>query len=203
MFISEKYKFIFLEVPRTASISITEALSRMDPESPTVKRRQKKGSLDGYHSFDMPADLAKYPIIVATHRNPYDRLWSFWKHRHRSGNPEIFKSVSWPRYVKWACDPSTMPEITNVLLDVPISEMLGCEIVSYWLRFESLRTSWKQLSIERSLPLPELSWLNASVRLGHFHDAYDAHLASMVSKRFAADFDRFHYEVDSWKFPSE
>ncbi|MFC1849778.1 sulfotransferase family 2 domain-containing protein [candidate division CSSED10-310 bacterium] len=198
MFISEKYKLIFLEVPRTASISITEALTRIDPESATVKRRQEKGAMDGYHSFDLPDEVGKFPLIFATHRNPYSRLWSFWKHRHKWGNPEIFKSVSWPRYVEWACDPTAVPEISGAMLDMPISEMFDCDRVSYWLKFESLRTSWIKLSTDYDLPLPALGWLNASIRLGNFQEAYNAELASMVAKRFAADFERFNYEVGSW-----
>ena len=203
MFISEKYKFIFIEIPRTASRSITEALTQLDPESPTVKRRQKKGAMDGYHSFALPDELEKFPIIFATHRNPYSRLRSFWKHRHKWGNPEMFKSVSWSRYVEWACNPTAVPEITGAMPDVPISEMFDCDRVNYWLRFESLRTSWLQFSTDCDLPLPALGWLNASVRLGNFQKAYNAELASMVAERFAADFRRFDYDVGSWQFPPE
>jgi hypothetical protein len=199
MFISKKYKLIFLEVPRTASISITEALARLDPESPTVKRRQEKGDMNGYHNFDLPDEVEKHSIIFATHRNPYDRLWSFWKQRHRRGNPEIFKSVSWPRYVEWACDPSAAPEITGAMLDLPISEMFDCDRITYWLKFESLRSSWIKFVTDCDLPLSKLRWLNASVRLGHFRKAFNARLASMVTDRFAADFERFNYDVDSWK----
>jgi hypothetical protein len=199
MFISETYKLIFLEVPRTASISITEALTRMDPGSPTVKRRQEKGAMDGYHSFDLPDDTSSFPIIFATHRNPYDRVWSFWKHRHKWGNPEIFRSIPWPSYVRWVCDPLTVSEITGAMLDVPISEMFDCTRVSYWLRFESLRTSWQQFAADCNLPLPPLDWLNASIRLEDFRKAYNTGLAVMVAERFAADFKRFDYDVDSWK----
>ncbi len=199
MFISEKYRLIFLEVPRTGSVSITDALTRIDPQSPTVKIRQEKGAMDGFHNFDLTGDLENYPIIVATHRNPYARLWSFWKHRNKWGNPEIFKSVSWPRYVEWVCDPSTVPEITGAMLDIPISEMFDCERVSYWLKFESLMTSWQQFAADCNLPLPSLNWLNASIRLGNYHTAYNSGLAAMVAGRFAADFKRFNYDVDSWK----
>jgi hypothetical protein len=199
MFISEKYKLIFLEVPRTASNSISEALTRIDPYSPTVKRRREIDAMDGYHDFGLPDEVEKHYVIFATHRNPYDRLWSFWKHRHRWGNPEIFKSVSWPRYVEWACDPSAAPEITGAMLELPISEMFDCDRVTYWLKFESLRTSFIKIASDCDLPLPKLPWLNASVRLGNFQKAFDARLASMVADRFIVDFERFNYDVDSWK----
>ena len=199
MFISENYRLIFLEVPRTASISITEALTRLDPESPTAIKRLGKNPMAGYHEFNLPDEFDSYPIIFATHRNPYSRLWSFWKHRHKWGNPEIFKSIPWPRYVKWACDPGSAPEIKGAMLDVPISEMFDCDRVSHWLRFESLRNSWDKFSADCNLPLPKLDWLNASIRLGNFQSAFDAELASMVADRFAADFRRFNYDVDSWR----
>jgi hypothetical protein len=159
--------------------------------------------MDGYHRFDLPDKVEKFRIILASHRNPYDRLLSFWKHRHKWGNPEIFKSISWPRYVEWACDPSAAPEITGAMPDVPISEMFDCDRVSHWLKFESLRTSWAKFSKDCELPLPKLGWLNASIRIGNFQKAYDTALASMVAERFAADFVRFNYDTGSWKFRPE
>ncbi len=89
------------------------------------------------------------------------------------------------------------------MLDLPISEMFDCDRVTYWLKHESLRTSWIKLSTDYDLPLPALVWLNASVRVGHFHKAYDAALASMVAERFAADFERFNYDTGSWEFRPE
>jgi hypothetical protein len=198
MFISDNYKLVFLEVPRTGSRSITNALTRLDPDSPTVQLRNITGALDHYHSCHIPDRVDDSYVIVAAHRNPYDRLWSHWKFRHQWGNPEIFKSISWQRYVSWACNPDSAPEISGALLELPITEMLDCELITHWLDFEQLATSWRQLVEDTGLPLPELDWINRSVTMGASREAYDRELASMVAERFAADFIRFQYNTESW-----
>lgn len=39
MFVSHRYQFVFLEIPRTGTHSITQALYEMDPQSPTLEKR--------------------------------------------------------------------------------------------------------------------------------------------------------------------
>lgn len=126
MFISDHYKLVFLEIPRTGSRSITKALTRLDPDSHTVRIRNKAGMLVDYHSCHIPDRVDDSYVIIAAHRNPYERLWSHWKFRHQWGDPVIFKSTSWQRYVSWACNPNSVPEIQNALLETPITEMLDC-----------------------------------------------------------------------------
>lgn len=172
---------------------------RLDPDAPTAKLRREKRALVDYHDFRIPDEADETYAIIAGHRNPYDRLWSHWKHRNRRGNPAVFKSISWLRYVKWACDPGSVPEITGANLELPICELLNYDRVSHWLRFESLATSWRELSDRLDIPLPALDRLNRSVVLGTYRDAYDSDIAGMVADRFAADFETFHYSLDSWR----
>ena len=199
MFLSEKYKLAFYEVPRTGSNSITAALTEFDPESPTVIKRLETNVMADYHGYRIPDDFKKPFISLASHRNPYERLWSFWKHRNKNGNPPIFKETSWPRYVQWACDPSSVPEIKKAMFDKPISEMFNCDEIDYWLCFESLEKSWREFGENHGFNLPELKVVRASRKMGHVHEAYNKELASMVASRFEADFIRFGYDFDSWK----
>lgn len=199
MFISDHYKMVFLEVPRTGSRSITMALTQMDPDSPTAKIRNETGALIYYHSCHIPDHVDDSYIIVASHRNPYERIWSHWKFRRQYGNPDIFKSISWQRYVSWACNPDSVPEITNALIEMPINEMMDCDRVTHWLNFEGLETSWQQLIEDTALPLPDLDWINRSPVMDQYPQAYDSDLANMIAERFAGDFTRFNYDVDSWR----
>lgn len=202
MFISEKFNFVYFEVPRTGSNAITKALTKLDPESPTVQQRKETHKMDEYHYFSIPekSDNQTSPyIVIAAHRNPYQRVWSFWKHRHYYGNPAIFRSTSWPRYLKWVCEPESVPEITGALLDVPITEMFDCDSVSYWLDFENLHESWQGLAKQYQLNLKTLEIDNASRYLGEFSQAFNEKTATKFAKRFAKDFERFGYDIDSWK----
>ena len=202
MFISHKYKLLFLEVPRTGSRSISQALTELDPESPTVAARQTVGSGVDYHGFKSEHLADPAYRVIATHRNPYERLWSFWKHRRNTGNPPIFHSLTWTAYVDWVCDPSTLPELAKAQRDIPIAEMFDLDRVDFWLDFSRLRESWEDLARGLELPLPHLKILNSSPDHGYLSNAYSPAIARRVSERFAKDFDYFNYSRDSWKIDS-
>lgn len=196
VFISNRYKLVFLEIQRTGSNSITRALTQIDPDSPTVKLRKDNWAI-GYHDFHIPAYARDYRI-VGTHRNPYTRLWSHWKHRHRIGNPPVFKSVSWPEYIDWTVSPRSVPRIQNATVEMAISEMENTEHVDHWLRFANLAGDWLELSRKLKLPLFEIGRLNTSSEMGVVSDVYDADLAARVYERFKKDFTAFGYASDSW-----
>lgn len=199
MFTSHKYKLVFFEVPRTGSNSVTAKLKELDPESPTVITRAEKGGGADYHSDT--GDAAKFPdyCLVAAHRNPYARLWSFWKRRKHGGNPDIFRSISWTRYVDWVCDPASVPEIGGALMDIPITEMIDVDTVDVWLDFHRLEQSWSALCYRLSIPSRPLAQLNQSIDHGDMANAYSPEMATRVAERFSRDFDYFNYDTDSWK----
>ena len=198
MFISDRYQFVYLEVPRTGSRSVTEALTAFDPESPTVVARRESGVAYQYHDFAVPSELVRDYCVIAAHRNPFSRLWSYWNHRRASGNPEVLKTISWKRYVDWACEPKSVPELKKANRDLPISEMFDCNKVDFWLRFETFEKSWDELALHLDVKLPELKRTNSSNSAEGFQQAYDEDIAARVVKRYRADFDRFGYAVDSW-----
>jgi hypothetical protein len=199
MFTSHKYKLVFFEVPRTGSNSVTAKLKELDPESPTVITREERGGGVDYHSDT--GDAAKFPdyCLVAAHRNPYARLWSFWKRRKHGGNPDIFRSISWTRYVDWVCDPASAPEIGGALMDIPITEMIDVDTVDVWLDFHRLEQSWSALCDHLSIPSRPLAQLNQSIDHGDMANAYSPEMATRVAERFSQDFDYFNYDTDSWK----
>lgn len=199
MFISDEYKLMYYEVPRTGSHSITRVLSELDPESPTVAERDLHGAGFGYHHLNKKALADPEYRLVATHRNPYDRLWSFWKHRRQHGNPEAFKTISWVDYVDWVCNPDSENVVEGASADVPITEMLDLERVDYWLDFHQLASSWAAVSQSLGLPLIALQTLNSSPDHGRMQSAYSRATGSRVAQRFARDFEYFGYDPDSWR----
>ena len=198
MFHSEKFKLVFLEVPRTSSFSITKALTSLDPTSPTVESRRTEGALKSYHDHRSPHWNDSSYRFVAGCRNPYDRLWSFWKHRSRWGNPEIFKTIGWAQYIDWVCDPESVNQIKNANLDIPIVEQFDCERIDLWLRFENLKHSWNELSALINTPLPVLELINTSSDI-QISPIYSRQDAERIFQRFEKDFEFFGYEKDSWK----
>ena len=199
MFISDRYQIVYLEVPRTGSRSVTVALTAFDPESPTALARSESGTAYQYHDFRVPSELLRDYCVIAAHRNPYSRLWSYWNHRHKSGNPDVLKTISWRRYVDWACVPDSVPELKGANRDLPISEMFDCDKVDFWLCFETFQKSWDELAEHLEVKLPELKQTNSSNSVEGLQQAYDEALAERVYQRFRKDFVRFGYAADSWK----
>ncbi|MGA8259934.1 MAG: sulfotransferase family 2 domain-containing protein [Arenicellales bacterium] len=197
MFISHNYQLLFFEVPRTASRAITEALVRLDPQAPTALIRAVKRNLFAYHLYDAGA-VERYPSyrLIAGHRNPFDRIRSHYAYRRVRGNPPILKTLDWPAYVSWASDPDSRPDIRGAMRDAPITELLPCDRVQHWLRFESLTDDWDMLGQTLGTKLPPLTRRNASTANAY---AYDENLAARIVARFRSDFEYFGYDFDSWR----
>lgn len=198
MFVSHKFGFVFFEVPRTGSNSISQVLMEIDPQSPTAIKRTGEQAVLDYHAFRIPDDAKEYHIVAA-HRNPYERLWSHWKHRRKHGNPSVFKDVSWAEYVDWVCKPDTASRIKGAILDRPICEMPNIDRVTHWLRFSHLNDDWVALCRELDIPVRELNQLNSSAKFVQGGSGYSEIIADRVYQHFQCDFERFDYARDSWQ----
>ena len=187
-------------MPRTGSRSISQALACLDPRSPTAVIRAVKRNLHHYHVFESGL-LDQHPdyLLVAVHRNPYERIRSHFKYRKKYGNPQILKSFSFAEYIEWVCSDAPRDDIGPVLKDQPITEMLPIEKVTHWLRFAQLSEDWAKLK-ESVLPsLPELPSINQSGSMFDSDSVYNEALANQIAVRFEQDFQQFNYAVDSWR----
>ena len=192
MFISHKFKFVFLEVPRTGSTSISRLMAKLDPESPTaLARKQNPGA--NYHHFVIPEGIPSNYAIVAAHRNPYHRVRSFWKHRTTHGNPEMFKGMSWKRYMKWVMCPQCQP-VPGAMKDIPITEMFDPERVTHWLAFDHIDKDWQALSYILEIPDTPLDRLNASSKKPDAEDHWTVSMRMSFHYKFIEDFKRFGYD---------
>jgi len=200
LFISHTYKILFFEVPRTASRSITNALTRLDPKSPTVIIRSiKRNSLHGLHAYKSSI-VEKHPEykLIATHRNPFDRLLSHYNYRLVNGNPDVLKSFTFAEYVNWVCSLKPNNIVPHALIDIPITEMLPYDEVDFWVQFNRLDDDWLALSRYLGVTLPGLQLLNASNVPEGTQSVYTKELANKVKSRFESDFIKFNYNPESW-----
>jgi glycosyltransferase involved in cell wall biosynthesis len=199
MFLSTTYKLLFLEVPRTGSHSVTEALVKLDPFAPTQMDRVAKGPMHQYHMFQIPEAVDDSYTIVATHRNPYSRIWSHWKYRHERGNPKIFTRIDWPSYARWACSLPISEKITGAINETPITRMPNTDKVDFWLRYENLAESWQALGDQMGICLPRLRHINQSTRSNSWSTDFNEQTAKMLADYYTEDFAAFDYAKDSWK----
>lgn len=199
MFISHTKKILFFEVPRTASRSITKALTSIDPRSPTALVRAIKRNLQGYHVYspELKQAHADYTLFAA-HRNPYARVRSHYLYRRQRGNPDVFKSYTFSEYIDWICSDVPQQKVPNALVDMPIVEMLPYSDVNFWLSYEHLERDWIALGAKLGGVWPKLPSINSSDSKGALA-MYNDRLAEQIAHRFEQDFDIFGYEIDSWK----
>lgn len=199
MFVSHTHKLFFYEVPRTGSRSITQALTKLDPRSPTAVIRAVKRNLYHYHVFDQ-ALIDRHPnyAVIAVHRNPFERIHSHYKYRKQYGNPDELKRFSFEEYVRWVCEAELPFEIGPAMLDKPICELLPYASVDHWLAYDQLNADWQLVRETLQIDLPELPHINQSNSGINANSVYTPKLASMIVNRFAEDFSQFSYATNSW-----
>ncbi len=196
MFVSHTHKLLFFEVPRTGSRSITQALTALDPYSPTAVVRAVKKNLYHYHVFD-PAILLRHPdyALVAVHRNPYDRLRSHFKYRKEHGNPDELKKFTFEQYLQWVCFDELPFTIGAAMIDRPITELIPYSDVDHWLAYERLNDDWLVLANTLNIELPLLTSINSSKSEYDSESVYTHEMASWVQARFRDDFEQFGYAI--------
>lgn len=197
MFVSHKYKLLFFEVPRTGSRAITQALTQLDPHSPTAIVRAVKKNLFNYHVYDQKlVDKHSDYALIAVHRNPYHRIRSHYKYRKQYGNPDELKDFSFTDYINWVCDGELPYKIGPAMIDRPITELIDCEQVDHFLDFERLNQDWNALGHSLKVNLPDLPRINYSATQYDFECTYSKELAHKVATRFASDFAFFAYRAN-------
>ena len=94
-------KFIFVQVPRTSSSSMTAAIeSIMYSEMPDIHA----SFLEGYE-----LDITNKDIYAFV-RNPFEREFSQWKY-HASKDDDVLEPITFEEWVYWRYSGLTLPLI--------------------------------------------------------------------------------------------
>lgn len=196
--ISEKNKFLFIHIPKTAGNSIQSRLSKYSEdeivrEAPFqdgierfgVKGRcglHKHSSLADYYSAlgrDYFNGFFKFSCI----RNPWDRAISFYFSPHRC-------VTRWDR----DCFISFLPEIPCMLsyLSADSHCAESASEMDFLIRYENLEEDFKSCCARIGIPFEMLPIRNKSQK-GFYKDYYDPELIEIVRAQFAADIKMFGY----------
>lgn len=206
--ISQKYKCIFIEVPKTGSTSIRAVLGApKKPHLDIVQTRQElECILQLSYLYDRPDDVwdPDKPKRMADSifeeffkfgfvRNPWDRTVSLYERKEGiqlSGEMTFEEFVEW---INYSSDTCIHPTRHKNQLDWFVNDE-GKMLVDFIGRFERLQDDWKQicmkLAIDATLP-HENPNLN---RRKHYTEYYSTKTKEMIASKFRVDVEYFGYE---------
>jgi len=141
--------------------------------------------------MDVPAECRDY-FIFATVRNPYWRLLSHYRHRHKHYSDTV-GTWTFSDYVQVAVERRFSQFGLNN--DEPCVLYPRHYYVTHFLRVEDLETEWFRLPFLEDNPIA-LPILNQSQ---HQCGEYTVELADLVYEFYKEDFVRFDYERESWR----
>jgi len=218
MFISHKYKTIFIHIQKTGGSSIQRLFEQLDSElvtkipiDPTKKRPKHcfASDIEAIVGTEMFSDYTKFCVV----RNPFDRLVSwYWMLKLRSfeeENPEIVETegskVNFSLIEALNRNASNFDEFINLSrkhkkglferffvnqLDYISNDDIV--IVDRILKFENLANDFsrfaKDLKIQGQLP-----HMNKTPRKSGFQTYYNETSRQAIAERFQRDLDYFNY----------
>lgn len=218
MILSKDYKFIFVHIPKTAGISVTDAfggygrgrvrtilrsISRRLPfhesperahfrvHEPATKMIQKLGRsvFDEYLSFSVV-------------RNPFDHAVSHYEYMKQfriDSTAQKVGAMTFEEYLRYRMKPpfwndtifARLPDQTYFLI-----ESTGALAVNRLIRFENLSTELEALATDLKLPEFKLRHVNKTKSKSDkrpFQSYYDPTTEGIVRKIYDRDFDMLGY----------
>lgn len=211
MLVSERHKFIFVHVQKTAGISIETVLLEHFPDLKRLSGRHghattgmaelRQATWDDYFSF-------------AFVRNPWDRLVSWYSMIERATealsqqekeSAAPFKSDLWNYAQQNSHDfESFLHNCTAVIFDLGcyksfaynqldyLQAASGAMAVDFVGKFETLEADFQQICERIGLEKVQLPKLNKS-KHAHYSQSYTKETRALVAERFARDIESFDY----------
>lgn len=208
--ISDKFKFVWLCVPKVASRSLLWLFSDRFGNTNTCEGRQLY-KLPGWseRTIELPADYFRFAFV----RNPYERVASVWLDKFRNYDPasktaklfrkwpELSPATTFPEFVRWL-GPSTRPS------DDPhwkaqyrfVTDKDDRRAADFIGKIEQLDQDLAFVFEKIGLPRPEIPRLNSRDRNESGKIPYDRfytpELRDIIRSRYEKDFSMLGYSTD-------
>jgi len=181
--ISDKYKCIFIEVPKTGSTSIRSVIGH--PKKPHLNIWQIGNEIEQEKFIS----YFKFGFV----RNPWDRAVSLYE---RTEGLQLKSKMNFEEFIAWMRFSSSTclhPVPHRYQLDWFVSPH-GDVIVDYIGKFEHLDDDWKKISLKIGVDskLPKIN-VNFSKKR-HYTEYYTDKTKEIIRKRFLVDIEYFGYE---------
>ena len=195
MLVSDAHKFLFLEVPKTASSSMKEELLRYADETQSAEF-SKHVTANKLCTELGPQYLQRYTSFAFV-REPYSWLYSWYSYRQRD-NLQDGTHPFHERHTRG----KTFDQFVDTVLDDEVflrqSDFIctrgGKTLVDYVGRYENLDSDFKGICEKLNLATGVLATRNASQGNGFSPDMVNSANRRTINRYFHADFEIFGYE---------
>jgi hypothetical protein len=210
--ISLKHKFIFIDIPKTASTSLRTAL--YDETCKYIHSCLLNKTVTGFVQYDSmnrngsvidpdEIDLNDYFVFTVV-RNPFDRLVSYYRWRiskyDKPGSGRKYSlnpDISFDEYVENIEIYDDQELVDHSRWHKPqidwISYDEGSVCTDYIGRFESLSESWNHIKTQINVD-GDLQHLMKNDNSVWYQDFYNSHTKQLVRERYKRDLDFFNYD---------
>jgi hypothetical protein len=213
LLISNRHKFIFVHVPKTAGTSLARALEPYSDNHPREGLRRILSHLPVPESHEtvafrmhvtarwarlkLPADVYNGYRKFAVVRNPYDRAVSLYHYLSQRTDHHLYERVSrmsFKGYLDYLAKRRRSKDPTQLFY---IGDAQGQPIVDDILRFENLNDDFANLCGNLGMPgRVELPMRNTSDHSPYWEYYTDDRTRDMVRDLFAVDFAAFGYSTN-------
>ncbi len=180
--VSDKYKCIFIEVPKTASTSIREIIG--EPRRPHLNICQIAAEIepDRFRSY------FKFGFV----RNPWDRAVSLYE---RKEGLQLRDKMSFEAFIVWmrfASSTCIHPVPHRHQLDWFVSPN-GDVLADFIGKFENLESDWASIARRLGITVPLPRQRANPDRRRDYTTYYNEKTRRIVAERFAVDIEYFGY----------
>lgn len=219
MIISENYNFIFVHIPKTAGLSVTDAFGKYGrPRGRSlwrsISRRLPVTEKPGRAHFRVhePAStmISKItrPVFdrfftFSVVRNPFDHAVSHYEYMKQfriKSTAEKVAKMSFQEYLEYRSKPPFWNDTIFARMPAQcyyLTDKNGNIVVDRLVYFENLNSELTQLAGDLKLPDFQLRHVNKTkADRKAFHTYYNDQTASLVRKIYAPDFDALGYSMD-------
>lgn len=197
--ISDKHKFIFIEVPKTGTTTVCFTLSKeFDAKYPLGNTRH-----DGKH-WDIEQYKEAYPVKFKSYfkfsfvRNPWSRVVSLYQ---RNEGQQWKNKISFMEFVNWielATDTCALKSVKrdpkkNMLDFFKIDNKVEMDFIG---KLENIQEDFDTVCDKIGLPRKQLGHANSSEHK-HYTKYYNNKTKKMIGEKFAEDIEYFGYEFEA------
>jgi hypothetical protein len=189
--VSDQYKAIFVEVPKTGSTSIRQILG--NPEKPHLDIKEIFSKMIKYDGEEMALNKFSSYFKFGFVRNPWDRVVSLYE---RKEGIQMKDKMVFSEFVHWienSSDTCIHPSVHKNQLDW-FTDSKGSVIVDFIGKFENLESDWKYVAQKIGAPV-HLEHMNKNPNKNKpYQEYYTDDLRDLVFKKFLSDIEYFGYK---------